>query len=57
MPKAFSHPNPLGIIFNNLDCDDIDYTIRLQHEVSGGSWDTEHAGPAFLVPGARTWNK
>ena len=47
----------IGVIFNSLGDDDFDYTIRLRHEVSGNSWNTDRATFAFQLPGPTIENK
>ena len=44
----------LGIVFNNLDGDDIEYTLRLRHEVgSRDTWFTRITAPVFQLAGPR----
>ena len=44
----------LGIVFNNLDGDDIEYTLRLRHEVgSRDTWFTRFAAPVLQPAGPR----
>ena len=48
----------LGIVFDSLEGDDLEYTLRLRHEV--GETDTWHTGEAafwFQYPGARVTDK
>ena len=46
-----------GVVFDNLDGYDIEYTIRPAHEVDGGNddptWDTHIVQPRFLIPEPR----
>ena len=47
-----------GLVFDNLEGGDLAYTIRLRHEVGNAdSWNTERAGGAFQLPGARVQNR
>ena len=44
----------LGIVFNNLDGDDIEYTLRLRHEVgSRDTWFTRFTAPVLQPAGPR----
>ena len=48
----------LGIVFDNLSTPDLEYTIRLRHDVGdGNSWFTRFNAPSFQLPGARVTNK
>ncbi len=50
-----THP---GIVFENLDGNDLSYKIRLRHEVGNAdSWNTDLAGPNFELPGPRIPNR
>ena len=46
-----------GIVFDNLDGRNIEYTIRPAHEVKGEdddpTWNTDIVQPRFQVPGPR----
>ena len=47
-----------GIVFNNLEGDHLEYTLRLRHEVGEDkSWETRDAAPNFQPPGPRVTNK
>jgi ATP-binding cassette subfamily A (ABC1) protein 3 len=46
-----------GIVFNNLESDELEYTLRLRHEVGqDNSWETRDAAPNFQAPGPRITN-
>ena len=48
----------VGIVFNNLENNDLEYTLRLRHEVGEDqSWETRDATPNFQTPGPRISNK
>jgi len=46
-----------GIVFNNLNGKNLQYTIRPAHEVQGeddeSTWNTDDTQPRFQVPGPR----
>ena len=47
-----------GIVFDNLDEDEIEYTLRLRHEVGElDTWHTSEAAFWFQTPGARVTDK
>jgi len=47
----------VGVVFDNLDGTNLQYTIRPVHEVDGefddSTWDTDIAQPRFQEPGPR----
>ena len=48
--------NLVGIVFNNIRGNNLQYTIRPTHEVEGfdgNSWDTRVVQPEFQRPGPR----
>ena len=48
----------VGIVFEELQANDISYKIRLRHEVGfTNSWDTDVLGPNFDAAGPRIDNK
>ena len=47
-----------GIVFNNLEGENLEYTLRLRHEVGQDkSWETRDAAPNFQPSGPRVTNK
>lgn len=49
--------NGAGIVFEELEGNDISYKLRLRHEVGQqNSWNTDLVGPAFEIPGPRVRN-
>ena len=51
----------IGIVFDNLDGMNLQYTIRPAHEVDGeddlNTWNTRDTQPQFQVPGPRVTPK
>ena len=51
-------PHLSGIVFENLDSANVEYTIRMRHEVfPDNTWYTSQTGPFIQVPGARVTPK
>ena len=47
-----------GIYFNDLEGNNLEYTLRLRHEAGeDNSWETRDAAPNFQAPGPRITDK
>ena len=47
-----------GVVFDRLEGDGLEYTLRLRHEVGElDTWHTEEASFWFQAPGARVTDK
>lgn len=52
------YSNIIGIVFDSLEGDDLEYTLRLRHEVGEiDTWHTSEASFWFQRPGARVTDK
>lgn len=48
----------LGIVFDNLESNDLEYTLRLRHEVGGrNTWRTNEVAGEVQSPGPRVSEK
>ena len=48
----------IGIVFDSLEGNSLEYTLRLRHEVGeDNSWETRDSAPNFQPPGPRVTNK
>ena len=47
-----------GVVFDSLEGEDLEYTLRLRHEVGGmDTWHTHEAAFWLQAPGARVTDK